>query len=117
LGVGVSESCPAGTPGGSCAGTLALATANPVAGQSAARKRRKHSAAKIVALGGASFSIPAAQRRSVAVRLSAQGLKLLAKHGTLAVVATATTHDGLGTTTTSKGRVTLKAPGKGRRRR
>jgi WD40-like Beta Propeller Repeat len=112
----VSESCPAGTPGGSCEGTLALATANPVAGQTAARKRRKHSAAKIVALGTASFSIPTGQRRSVAVRLSAQGLKLLAKHGTLAAVATATTHDGLGTTTTSKGRVTLKAKGKGKRR-
>jgi WD40-like Beta Propeller Repeat len=112
----VSESCPAGTPGGSCIGTLTLASANPVAGQTAARKRRKHSAAKIVALGSASFSIPAGQRRSVAVRLTAQGLKLLAKHGTLAAVATAITHDGLGTTTTSKGRVTLKTAGKGKRR-
>ena len=85
---------------GSCKGTLSLKTA----------KKVKLGPAKkgFLALGNATFSIPAGLTVKVPVKISQAGLKRLKKRKSLAASATVVAHDGLGQLKTTSGKLQLK---------
>ena len=97
--VGIALRCPV-QASGSCKGTLSLKTA----------KKVKLGPAKkgFLALGNATFSIPAGLTVKVPVKISQAGLKRLKKRKSLAASATVAAHDGPGQLKTTSGKLKLK---------
>jgi uncharacterized repeat protein (TIGR01451 family) len=93
--------CPADTPGG-CNGTLVLKSAAKIRIRATAKKRT-------VLLGRSSLTIQSGKTAKVFVKVSSAGRQLLRRRGNLGAIATVTARDGLGTTKSSKARITLKA--------
>jgi hypothetical protein len=92
----IAVSCPAATPG-RCIGRLRLRTA--------ARPKRK---LRPLSLGTRRFAIAPGRTRTVLVRLSRAGLRLLKGDKPLKAVARATSRDGLDTTKVTTSRLTLE---------
>jgi hypothetical protein len=104
----ISESCPAFTKD-TCAGTLTLKTAGPVAA-SAAKKRHHKVKRRIVTLGRGRFSIAAGKTVKVRVRLSKVALAILRSNGSLRARITVVSHDAAGVAKTTSAKLTLRAP-------
>lgn len=104
--VRILESCPASVHG-SCAGTLTLKTAGPVA---ANKKHRR-----VLTLGHGTFTIAAGTSAKTKVKLSSTAMKLLQARSSLKAVVTVVSHDGTGVAKTTSTRITLK-PAKHRKK-
>jgi len=98
----VKVSCPAGES--SCTGTVTLRTLHAVSAASAHKAGTKPA---ILTLTSGSFSVAGGKVRSVALRLSASGRKLLARAHVLGARATILAHDAAGGTHTGAATVTL----------
>lgn len=96
-------SCPAATPG-SCTGRVKLRTAARARASNDARHAGKP---RTLSLGTRKFAIAPGRTRTVLVRLSRAGLRLLRGGKPLKVVASATARDGLDTTKHTTRRITL----------
>jgi hypothetical protein len=88
-----------------CKGKVELASAQPVKESATSARRRRH----IVALGRASFAVPAKRSRNVKVRLSPRGLRLLDRVRRLPTRVTIRDRDSAGRRRTSSRVVVLRS--------
>ncbi len=92
-----------------CAGTISIETAAAIVAAKAGKSRHKAKKSRLL-LGHAVFSIPGGQRRTVKVRLSAQGTALLERDRRLKTLLIVAAHDSLGDPATTTLALTLNAP-------
>jgi hypothetical protein len=112
--VGVRVTCPTGES--SCAGTITLRTLTAVIASATGQQSKKHKAA-ILTLGVGFFTVLGGKAKTVTLRLSATGGKLLARTHLLRARATIAARDPMGAMHTRRTVVTLRAPKAKRLRR
>lgn len=98
--------CPAGET--SCTGTITLRTLKAVIANAASEAKRKPKAT-VLTLATGSFTVTGGQTKTVTLRLTATGRKLLTHSHTLSARVTINAHDPTGATKTSQAVVMLRA--------